>query len=172
MLLLNSVKSVNLRELGSAFAAKVFEALPGIISVFSLTCALAMQMRCSSASAVLDASGLWVCFVHLCSVSFLPSICDSSTHCRSLVYSFLTGLVCIMFGSCMFFAEGLGSAISSSQSSSSQSSSSWKTVRHGDSTIAAGTTYSVDPELVDMEVYPMGTSIACRIRHWKEVLAE
>lgn len=75
MLLLNSVRSVNLRELGStAFAAKVFEALPGIISVFSLTCALAMQMRCGSASAVLDASGLWVCFVHLSSVSFLPSL--------------------------------------------------------------------------------------------------
>ena len=71
MLLLNSVKSVNLRELGStAFAAKVFEALPGIISVFSLTCTLAMQMRCGSASAVLDASGLWVILGLLCSSLF------------------------------------------------------------------------------------------------------
>jgi len=52
----------------------VLEALPGIVSVFSLTC-----------------------------------------------------LVCIMFGSCMFFAEG--------------------------------TTYSVDPTLVDMDQFPMGTYI-------------
>lgn len=68
------LKSPKMRTCVDMILTIVFEALPGIISVFSLTC-----------------------------------------------------LVCIMFGSCMFFAEG--------------------------------TTYSVDPELVDMEVYPMGTYI-------------
>ena len=72
-----------------------------------------------------------------------------------------------MFGSCMFFAEGRGSAISSSPAALGKRLDT-VTLRF----FAAGTTYSVDPELVDMEVYPMGTSIACRIWHWKDVLAE
>jgi len=68
------LKSPKMRACVDMILTIVLEALPGIVSVFSLTC-----------------------------------------------------LVCIMFGSCMFFAEG--------------------------------TTYSVDPTLVDMDQFPMGTYI-------------
>ena len=70
------------------------------------------------------------------------------------VICLIWGLVCIMFGSCMFFAEGLGFQLVFRVFQDAEALSK--------PCPAAGTTYSVDPTLVDMDQFPMGTSIGCR----------